>query len=502
MGVSWLDQRATDRAYDDVDEFDEPVTNAFTGTSKTWIADATLKWAPHGDPTQHQLKLQGEYMHRTESGALAFDVTGQNLSGAYDSVQSGWYIQAVYEFMQRWRAGLRYDSLDSGHPDIGLVTAGVLPLTAFPALLPATPDRTTFMVDWSLSRVLAPARPVRLGRGARRRRTRPAAAAAIHLLHRRPRRPQVLGSPRNMPRFIRLLSVLAALWLLAAAVPAQAALKVLATTPDWASLTTELGGDKVNVYTATSAFQDVHRVDAKPSLVARARSADLVVATGAELEIGWMPVLLQDSGNSKIQPGSPGYFEAAPLVHLLEVPSAVDRSMGDIHPLGNPHVSSNPHNIAIIAAALSARAWRRWIPPTRPFYQQRGADFQKRWTAATAKWEAQAAPLKGVGVVVIHRDQAYLCHWLGLKELAAIEPKPGVPPSAGYLAELVTKLGATPPKMILRNAYNDPKAADWLAERIHAPVVLLPYSVGGTPEAKDLFGLFDDTVNRLLAAAK
>jgi zinc/manganese transport system substrate-binding protein len=304
-----------------------------------------------------------------------------------------------------------------------------------------------------------------------------------------------------MPRFIRLLSVLGAVWLFASAAPAQAALKVLATTPDWASLATELGGDKVNVYTATSAFQDVHRVDAKPSLVARARSADLVVATGADLEIGWMPVLMQDSGNTKIQPGSPGYFEAAPLVHLLEVPSAVDRSMGDIHPLGNPHVTLNPHNITIIAQALSARL-AQVDPANAAFYQQRGADFQKRWAAATAKWETEAAPLKGVGVVVIHRDQAYLCNWLGLKELAAIEPKPGVPPSAGYLAELVTKLAATPPKMILRNAYNDPKAADWLSERIHAPVVLLPYSVGGTPEAKDLFGLFDDTVNRLLAAAK
>ncbi len=151
LGVSWLDQRATDRPYDDVDEFGDPVTNAFTGTSKTWIADATLKWAPHGDPTHHQLKLQGEYMHRTESGALAFDVTGENLSGAYDSAQSGWYVQAVYEFIQRWRAGLRYDSMNSGHPQIGLVTSGLLPLDAFPSLLPAIPDRTTFMLDWSLS---------------------------------------------------------------------------------------------------------------------------------------------------------------------------------------------------------------------------------------------------------------------------------------------------------------------------------------------------------------
>jgi len=304
-----------------------------------------------------------------------------------------------------------------------------------------------------------------------------------------------------MSKHNRSLLALATVSLGVGALPAQAALKVLATTPDWGALVTELGGDKVNVYTATSAFQDVHRVDAKPSLVARARTADLVVATGADLEIGWMPVLLQDSGNSKIQPGSPGYFEAAPLVHLLEVPSAVDRSMGDIHPLGNPHVTLDPRNIAIIARALAARL-ALVDSANAAYYAARGEDFQTRWQQANERWQARAAPLKGVGVVVIHRDQAYLCNWLGMKEIASIEPKPGVPPSAGYLAELVTKLAAAPPKMILRNAYNDPRAADWLAQRIHAPVVLLPYSVGGTPEAKDLFGLFDDTINRLLAALK
>jgi zinc/manganese transport system substrate-binding protein len=302
-----------------------------------------------------------------------------------------------------------------------------------------------------------------------------------------------------MIRLIR--NALAVLLLAAAALPANAALKVLATTPEWGALTTELGGDKVNVYTATSAFQDVHRIDAKPSLVARARSADLVVATGAELEIGWLPVLLQESGNGRIQPGSPGYFEAASTLKLLEVPSSVDRSMGDIHPLGNPHAHLDPHNIATVATALTARL-AQLDSANAQFYQMRGADFQAKWKDAMARWEAQAAPLKGVGVVVIHRDQVYLCHWLGLKELAAIEPKPGVPPSAGYLAELVTKLTATPPKMILRNAYNDAKAADWLSQRIHAPVVLLPYSVGGTPGAKDLFGLFDDSVARLLGTVK
>jgi len=297
---------------------------------------------------------------------------------------------------------------------------------------------------------------------------------------------------------IRLIALLA---FAIATLPAHAALRVLATTPEWGALTTELGGDKVNVYVATNAFQDPHRIDAKPSLVARARSADLVVAAGAELEIGWLPVLLQESGNGKIQPGSPGYFEANQQFRLLEIPSSVDRSMGDIHPLGNPHAHLDPHNIAAVATALSARL-AQLDGANAALYQSRGADFQAKWKAAIARWEAQAAPLKGVGIVMIHRDQVYLNHWLGLKELATIEPKPGVPPSAGYLAQLVTKLAATPPQMILRNAYNDPKAADWLSQRVHAPVALLPYTVGGTPAAKDLYSLFDDTITRLLGAMK
>jgi zinc/manganese transport system substrate-binding protein len=279
----------------------------------------------------------------------------------------------------------------------------------------------------------------------------------------------------------------------------QAALKILTTTTDWGALASEIGGDRVNVYVATSALQDVHRIDAKPSLVARARTADLVIANGAELEIGWLPVLVQESGNPRIQPGSLGYFEAAAQLNLLEVPSQFDRSMGDIHPQGNPHVQLDPHDIATVAKALTARL-AALDAGNADYYRQRGSDFDSRWRAAIARWESRAMPLKAVPVVVMHRDQVYLCHWLGLQEAAAIEPKPGVPPSAGYLGQLVSKLSASPPRMILRNAYNDPKAANWLSERIHAPVVLLPFSVGGTPEAKDLFGLFDDTVNRLLVA--
>jgi zinc/manganese transport system substrate-binding protein len=301
-----------------------------------------------------------------------------------------------------------------------------------------------------------------------------------------------------MKTAIRLLAMLL---VVGVSLPASAALKVLATTPDWGALTTELGGDKVNVYVATTALQDVHRVEAKPSLVARARSADLVVATGAELEIGWLPVLIQESGNSHIQPGAPGYFEAASALRLLEVPSKVDRSMGDIHPLGNPHVQLDPHNIQAVAHALTARL-SQLDPSQAAFYAARAKDFDARWDAAIKGWEAKAAPLRGVPVVIMHRDQAYLCHWLGLTEMASIEPKPGVPPTAAYLGTLVGKLTTTPARLIMLNAYNDPKAATWLSERVHAPAVILPFSVGGSDAAKDLFGLFDDTINKLLAALK
>jgi len=292
-----------------------------------------------------------------------------------------------------------------------------------------------------------------------------------------------------------------ALFLLSLALPSQAAIRVLATTADWGALTKELGGEHVDVYVATTAMQDVHRVEAKPSLVARARTADLLVANGAELEIGWLPVLQQESGNPKIQRGAPGYFEATSVVTLVEKPEHFDRAMGDIHPLGNPHIQLDPRNVAAVAKALTARL-TAIDPADADYYATRAADFGKRWSEATARWQEKAAPLKGTPVVIMHRDQAYLCRWLGLTEVAAIEPKPGVPPSAGYLSQLVTKLTATPPKLILLNAYNDPKAANWLSERVHAPAVVLPFSVGGSKEAKDLFGLFDDTIEKLLGAAK
>ena len=150
-GLSWLDADADNRTYEDADAFGNEVTNAFTGSSRTWIADATLKWAPHGDSTQHQLKLQAEYMRRTEDGDLAFDNTSAGLTGSYRSEQSGWYVQSVYQFMPRWRAGIRYDSLDPGTPHVGLINENLLTRESFPALMSASPERVSVMLDWSPS---------------------------------------------------------------------------------------------------------------------------------------------------------------------------------------------------------------------------------------------------------------------------------------------------------------------------------------------------------------
>jgi len=231
------------------------------------------------------------------------------------------------------------------------------------------------------------------------------------------------------------------------------------------------------------------------------RSADLLICSGADLEVGWLPLLLQTSGNQKVQPGQPGNLMASDFVTRLEVPTAVDRSQGDIHPFGNPHVHLDPRNVLRVAQALGERLVKL-DSSAAAYYQSRSKEFDARWRKAIADWEARAAPLKGMKLVPYHKDQAYLIHWLGLVEEMNIEPKPGIPPSAGHLTDLLVKLKEQPADAITRNAYQDPKAVDWLSERTKIPGVMLPYTVGGTPEAKDLFGLFDDTIARLLKAKK
>ncbi len=281
--------------------------------------------------------------------------------------------------------------------------------------------------------------------------------------------------------------------------PADAALTILATVPEWAALARELGGSRVTVNAATTGLQDPHRIEAKPSLIAKARSANLVVATGAELEVGWLPVVLRESGNRTIQPGTPGYFEAATAVTMLDVPKVLDRAHGDVHAAGNPHIQTDPRNLLRVADALTARMIEL-DPAEAMAYRTALQEFSVKWRAAIVRWEKEAAPLKGVPVLVQHNAFPYLVQWLGLKEVGTLEPKPGVEPSASYLASVLERQQREPARMVLRPAYQHDAPSRWMAERAKIPAVVLPFTVGGTPEATDLVTLFDETVRRLLAA--
>lgn len=285
-----------------------------------------------------------------------------------------------------------------------------------------------------------------------------------------------------------------------AATSAHAQLRVFACEPEWGAMLSELAGDKIHVDVGTNALQDPHVVEARPSLIAKVRQADLVVCTGAELEIGWLPQLLRQAGNNKITAGV-GYFMADSQIVTLNKPTQLDRANGDIHPDGNPHIQMDPYRMLAVAKALSARLGEL-DPPNAATYTKRLADFSARWNAAIKNWEAKAAPLKGRNLVVHHDAWVYLEQWLGLKQVETLEPKPGVPPTSSHLASLIEVTKSSNVLAIVSAAYQDPKAGDWLAERTGVPAVILPFTVGGDDKAKDLFSLYDDTIERLLGAQK
>jgi zinc/manganese transport system substrate-binding protein len=280
---------------------------------------------------------------------------------------------------------------------------------------------------------------------------------------------------------------------------AQAGLRIFACEPEWASLSAELGGDLVEVSTATHALQDPHYIQARPSLISRVRRADLVICSGADLEIGWLPKLLEKANNPDVRPGSMGFFEASAFVQRLDVPVSVDRAQGDMHPRGNPHVQLNPHNILLIANALDLRL-QKLDPDNAGIYRQQSAGFQERWLAAIDRWEETAKPLKGRRIIAHHKSWVYLENWLGLQEMATLEPVPGVPPTASHLAGLLLEFGddGQGADLIIRAPYQSEKASKWLSERTAIPAVMLPLTVGGSEMADTLFSMFDDLLSRLL----
>lgn len=281
--------------------------------------------------------------------------------------------------------------------------------------------------------------------------------------------------------------------------PALAELRVLACEPEWAAVAEAVGGDHVRVQSATAPGQDAHRVQARPALIAAVRSADLVFCTGAGLETGWLPTLLNRGGNPDVRQ-APGLLLAAEQVALLDKPEVLDRSQGDMHAAGNPHVHLDPRRVATIAGVLADRL-ATLDPDHAEHYRKAAGDFARELEQLAGELSGQAGALNGMPVVVHHRTWRYLLDWLGMTRVAELEPKPGLPPTPGHLSSLVQRVGATGAGLILYRDINGDDAAQWLAARTGACAVKLPFTVG-EQDLESLVALYRSQVETLLAAAE
>ncbi|PVZ72033.1 zinc ABC transporter substrate-binding protein [Pelagibaculum spongiae] len=281
------------------------------------------------------------------------------------------------------------------------------------------------------------------------------------------------------------------------ALPASAKLNAFACEPEWAELVREIGGDKYRVFSATNAFQNPHFIEARPSLIAKVRRADLLVCSGAELEIGWLPLLLRQSANPNIQTDKPGYFMAAMQVSRLEIPQHLDRSHGDIHADGNPHVHLDPLRLISIAKKLSQRM-AAIDPDNSAYYSLRFKLFRRQLNKQLNQLAPLIAQLEGQKVVVYHKSWSYLLDWLDMTAVADLEPVPGVAPSSSYLVKLLKQIRQQKPAFIMVAAYQDQKAAKWLAKKSGLPLVVLPYTIGGNDSSNNLVELFADTLEQMV----
>lgn len=284
--------------------------------------------------------------------------------------------------------------------------------------------------------------------------------------------------------------------LIASPSSAFAKVNVFACEPEWAALSEEIGGDLVNVTAATNARQDVHHLRAKPSLLAAMRKADLVFCTGASLEIGWLPILLKKAGGPDVQLETAGSIMASDYVEKLEIMQKADRSMGHVHPEGNPHIQLDPANIETLAEVLADRLFMI-DQSNAAVYDRNLKNFKQKWTASMQRWNAEKASLKGKKVVVYHNSWAYLLNWLGMEAVASLEPKPGLPPTASHLEDVLKTVRGQNISAILVAPFESEDAAQWLSEKSGIPIVRLPFTVGGSDNADDLEDLFTETVRLL-----
>lgn len=284
--------------------------------------------------------------------------------------------------------------------------------------------------------------------------------------------------------------------LVAAPTSAFAKTNIFACAPEWGALAEEIGGNKVDVYTASNANQDIHHMRAKPSLLAAMRKADLVICSGASLEVGWLPILLNKAGSNQVQEGSIGSIMASDYVPLLDVMQNVDRSMGHVHPEGNPHIHLDPNNILLVSKVIAERL-AEIDAPNSNYYQKNQTVFESGWKQAISQWSNEGRRLKGQEVVVYHKSWTYLLNWLGMKAVASLEPKPGIPPNASHLEKVLKDIQGKNIKGILIAPFENEKGAKWLSEKAGIPIIKLPFTVGGNDQAKDLKSLFDDTIKHL-----
>jgi zinc/manganese transport system substrate-binding protein len=273
-----------------------------------------------------------------------------------------------------------------------------------------------------------------------------------------------------------------------------AKLKVVATYPWIGELVREIGKDRVSLYVIAKGTEDPHFVVPKPSHIAKMRDADLLIVQGASLEVGFLPPLLQQSNNPKIQPGRQGYLDLSQFVELIEKPANISRAMGDVHPEGNPHYQLDPHNIPPLARAISERLCQL-DNPNCAYYRGNLEDFLKRWNAKLTEWDKEFAKLKGIKVIQYHKLYDYLLQKYGMVLVGTLEPLPGIPPTGKHIEGLISQAQGV--KFILQDVYHEKRTAQFVAQRLNAKVVILPHEVGAVPEAKDLFSMFDEILRRL-----
>ena len=269
-------------------------------------------------------------------------------------------------------------------------------------------------------------------------------------------------------------------------------INIFACEPEWKSLAEEIGGDKVKAISATHAKQDPHHIRARPSLIAKIRRADLIFCSGAGLEVGWMPILLQKA-NCKVQPGKLGHFIASNYTPVIDIPETVDRSHGDVHPEGNPHIHLDPHNILLVAKELNRRL-AAIDSKNKTYYQDNYNKFMNKWKKSILLWEKNIENLKGKRIIIHHKSFDYLFHWMKLDEVASLEVKPGIPPTASHLKNILQNMNNDPADIIVISPYDPSDGALWMSKKTKIPYVTLPYTIGGNEESINLFALFDSSI--------